>query len=188
MVTINRRNFYLFLIVFKILRFLSFFVFVFFFSFLGVNCLQITDFLVPLAAKVGEDRQLSCQYQLGSNETLYFLRWYKDGNEFFRYMPKETPAQRVYNVSGVRIKVKTISIKKKKIRKVSFFKKVAKNIVKKKKFFSKFLFCLDTFIDFHQCGADKGGGIDEWPVPLRSFGRSAGIRDRRQRSALQCYR
>ncbi|XP_046642780.1 uncharacterized protein LOC124327815 [Daphnia pulicaria] len=72
--------------------------------FTGVNCLQITDFLVPLAAKVGEDRQLSCQYQLGSNETLYFLRWYKDGNEFFRYMPKETPAQRVYNVSGVRIK------------------------------------------------------------------------------------
>ena len=73
---------------------------------LGINCLQITEFSVPIAAKVGEDRQLSCQYQLSSNETLYFLRWYKDGNEFFRYMPKETPAQRVYNVSGVRIKVR----------------------------------------------------------------------------------
>lgn len=117
----------MFLIVFKILRFLSFFVFVFFFSFLGVNCLQITDFLVPLAAKVGEDRQLSCQYQLGSNETLYFLRWYKDGNEFFRYMPKETPAQRVYNVSGVRIKVKTISLEKKeKYEKFHFSKKSPK--------------------------------------------------------------
>lgn len=56
---------------------------------------------MPLAAKVGEDQQLSCRYQLGNTEALYFLRWHKDGNEFFRYMPKETPPQRFYNVSGI---------------------------------------------------------------------------------------
>ena len=86
-------------------KYLSFSLF-----FLGVNSLQITEFSVPIAVKVGENHQLSCQYQLSSNETLYFLRWYKDGNEFFRYMPKETPAQRVYNVSGVRIKVNQTSL------------------------------------------------------------------------------
>lgn len=63
------------------------------------------EFSVPVAVKVGEDHELVCEYQLNSAETLYFLRWYKDGNEFFRYMPKETPAHRTYNVSGVRIKV-----------------------------------------------------------------------------------
>lgn len=67
--------------------------------------MQITEFYVPVAVKVDEDHRLSCHYQLSSTETLYFLRWYKDGNEFFRYMPKETPSQRVYNVSGVNVKV-----------------------------------------------------------------------------------
>ncbi|KAK4027416.1 hypothetical protein OUZ56_016462 [Daphnia magna] len=77
--------------------------------FTGASCLQIMEFAVPEAVKMGEDHQLICQYQLSSAETLYFLRWYKDGNEFFRYMPKETPAHRVYNVSGVRIKTQSSS-------------------------------------------------------------------------------
>lgn len=75
--------------------------------------MQISEFFVPIAAKVGEDQQLSCRYQLGNSETLYFLRWYKDGNEFFRYMPKETPPQRFYNVSGtsgIRVKVNFVFV------------------------------------------------------------------------------
>lgn len=69
----------------------------------AIGALHIERLVVPGAAKQGDDLQLSCYYHLEDGENLYALRWYKDEKEFFRYMPKETPAQRVFNASGVRI-------------------------------------------------------------------------------------
>ena len=72
---------------------------------LFTGALHIESLVVPAAAKLGDDLQLSCHYHLDDTENLYALRWYKDEKEFFRYMPKETPAQRFFNVSGIRINV-----------------------------------------------------------------------------------
>ena len=60
---------------------------------------------MPISSKIGEDHKLICEYKLNSSESLYFLRWYKDGKEFFRYMPKEEPPNRVFDGAGVTVKV-----------------------------------------------------------------------------------
>ena len=70
----------------------------------GVGALHIVRVNVPSTARTGTDHSLHCDYDLNGT-ILYALRWYKDGQEFFRYMPKEAPAKRYFNVTGVHVNV-----------------------------------------------------------------------------------
>lgn len=65
---------------------------------------------MPEVVEKGLDYELGCDYYLNNSETLYALRWYKNDEEFFRYMPKDTPTRRVFNVRGIKINVSPISI------------------------------------------------------------------------------
>ncbi|KOX81021.1 hypothetical protein WN51_05708 [Melipona quadrifasciata] len=47
---------------------------------------------------------LRCEYDLGGEE-LYSVKWYKDGAEFFRFMPSSMPAGRDFSVDGVYVDV-----------------------------------------------------------------------------------
>lgn len=38
-------------------------------------------------------------------ETLYSVKWYKDNEEFYRYVPKSNPPQQSYRVEGIRVDV-----------------------------------------------------------------------------------
>lgn len=38
---------------------------------------------------------------------LYSVRWYFEGEEFYRYVPKESPPARVFPVSGISVDVST---------------------------------------------------------------------------------
>lgn len=38
-------------------------------------------------------------------ETLYSVKWYKDNEEFYRYVPKANPPQQSYRVEGIRVDV-----------------------------------------------------------------------------------
>lgn len=38
-------------------------------------------------------------------ETLYSVKWYKDNEEFYRYVPKANPQQQSYRVEGIRVDV-----------------------------------------------------------------------------------
>lgn len=40
-----------------------------------------------------------------SAETLYSVKWYKDNEEFYRFIPKANPPQQSYKVDGVRVDV-----------------------------------------------------------------------------------
>ena len=52
-------------------------------------------------ARLGEDAPLLCDFQLDSNETLYAVKWYYGGSqEFYRYVPKEVPPQRVFHLGS----------------------------------------------------------------------------------------
>ncbi|XP_037052354.1 uncharacterized protein LOC119085909 [Bradysia coprophila] len=55
---------------------------------------------VPEAVASGDTVIISCHYDL-ENAALYSVRWYFDQEEFYRYVPKESPPSRVFPISGV---------------------------------------------------------------------------------------
>ena len=69
-----------------------------------VEALHIVRVDAPSAVSAGTDHSLHCDYDLNGT-SLYVLRWYKDDQEFFRYMPKEAPAKRNFHVAGVQVNV-----------------------------------------------------------------------------------
>lgn len=38
-------------------------------------------------------------------EAIYSVKWYKDNEEFYRFVPKATPKQHSYKVDGIKIDV-----------------------------------------------------------------------------------
>lgn len=53
---------------------------------------------------IGSSTTLDCVYDLES-EALYSVKWYKDGNEFYRYIPNDQPQTQVYPLPGVHVDV-----------------------------------------------------------------------------------
>lgn len=64
---------------------------------------------VPAAIKLGDSYTLQCRYSLGPGETLYAIRWYRDGAEIVRYIPKDVPPHLVHYkvIKGLEIDVST---------------------------------------------------------------------------------
>lgn len=59
---------------------------------------------VPLYIRNGDDALLMCNYNL-ENDTLYSIKWYRGRREFYRYLPKENPAIKLFPVSGITVEV-----------------------------------------------------------------------------------
>ncbi|XP_046393980.1 uncharacterized protein LOC124161825 [Ischnura elegans] len=59
---------------------------------------------VPEAVRRGGIARLSCNYDLESSP-LYSIKWYKDEEEFYRYVPKEAPPTQVFPLSGINVDV-----------------------------------------------------------------------------------
>lgn len=59
---------------------------------------------LPQYRRPGETAQLQCDYDLG-NDTLYAVKWYKDDEEFYRFVTKERPQATSHRVDGVRVAV-----------------------------------------------------------------------------------
>ena len=72
----------------------------------GLNLQHVS---IPRAKLRGETAVLECHYELGRGE-LYSVKWYKDNEEFYRYMPKSVPPASSFRVEGVRIDVGLIII------------------------------------------------------------------------------
>ena len=47
---------------------------------------------------------LECVYDLGG-DTLYSVKWYKDNEEFYRYVPRSDTIKQSYKLDGVRVEV-----------------------------------------------------------------------------------
>ncbi|RVE46139.1 hypothetical protein evm_009213 [Chilo suppressalis] len=68
-----------------------------------VRSLQLTKLQVPANVPLGERVHLSCSWQLGPRDVLYSVKWYKDGKEFFRYVPKNQSPLRKFALPGIKI-------------------------------------------------------------------------------------
>lgn len=59
---------------------------------------------VPQYRVPGEPAVLQCDYDLG-NDSLYSVKWYKDHEEFYRYVPKSTPPSVSFLTEGILVDV-----------------------------------------------------------------------------------
>ncbi|KAL5284255.1 hypothetical protein ACFFRR_006498 [Megaselia abdita] len=69
---------------------------------LTAYCLKDLKIFVPEAVINGNAATLSCQYDL-EQAALYSVRWYFQGEEFYRFVPKESPPTFEFPVSGIHV-------------------------------------------------------------------------------------
>ncbi|XP_073826503.1 beaten path IIIb [Musca autumnalis] len=62
--------------------------------------LSMTEVRIPKHIMRYEDATLGCKYDL-DGESLYSVKWYKDGFEFYRYVPRDMPPGQVFPLPGV---------------------------------------------------------------------------------------
>jgi hypothetical protein len=70
----------------------------------GVLSLKLVRVSVPQYKVRGDMALLECTYELGGDK-LYSVKWYKDNEEFYRYVPRSDTVQQSYKVEGVRVEV-----------------------------------------------------------------------------------
>lgn len=74
------------------------------------HCLRLVEVRIPNYVVKGSAAQLECLYDL-DGESLYSVKWYKDGNEFYRYVPRDMPPAQTFLLPGVSVDVSTTSIR-----------------------------------------------------------------------------
>lgn len=67
-------------------------------------CLRLKEIRIPNHTVRNTTARFECQYDL-DGEALYSVKWYKDGNEFYRYVPRDEPPVQIFPLQGIRINV-----------------------------------------------------------------------------------
>ncbi|XP_017778521.1 PREDICTED: uncharacterized protein LOC108564108 [Nicrophorus vespilloides] len=84
------------------------------FLFSGIYCSRSLSNLrltVPRAVRVGHSVTLQCDYDL-EEAPLYSVKWYRNSDEFYRYVPKEAPPTRVFPLPGLHVDVSVSNAQK----------------------------------------------------------------------------
>lgn len=70
----------------------------------GIDALRAMQIRVPEAARAGSTVTLACDYDL-EQAALYTIKWYRGDEEFYRFVPKESPPSRVFPMPAVNVDV-----------------------------------------------------------------------------------
>ncbi|XP_045110398.1 uncharacterized protein LOC123504138 isoform X1 [Portunus trituberculatus] len=70
----------------------------------GSKYLTLEGVAVPVYKFRGEDAQLECRYERGT-DPLYSVKWYKDDNEFYRYVFGRSKPKQTFMIPGVTVDV-----------------------------------------------------------------------------------
>ncbi|CAH0702534.1 unnamed protein product [Spodoptera exigua] len=70
----------------------------------AVRSLRLVELRVPTHEPEGGMALLGCQYDL-EGDTLYSVKWYKDGREFYRFVPKNDPPVYYFQAPGVNVEI-----------------------------------------------------------------------------------
>lgn len=65
-----------------------------------ISAMILRELRIPKDVIRGNDVRLECFFKLDPNDELYSVKWYKDGNEIYRYLPKEKPPTTALAFSG----------------------------------------------------------------------------------------
>lgn len=66
------------------------------------QALRLIGLQVPESPTRGSTVELECRYDL-ERDQLYSLKWYKDGVEFLRYVPRDRPRIKVFHIKGLKV-------------------------------------------------------------------------------------
>ncbi|XP_008545385.1 uncharacterized protein LOC103569706 [Microplitis demolitor] len=58
---------------------------------------------IPKEAEIGDYVDLRCNWEIHGNKSLYSVKWYKDGHEFFRYVPNNPQPIQTFPQIGVKL-------------------------------------------------------------------------------------
>ncbi|KAK7871044.1 hypothetical protein R5R35_007247 [Gryllus longicercus] len=77
----------------------------------GGGALRVAELRVPASVQLreGARAELQCRWELPAGAALYSAKWYKDGQEFLRFMPDERPPLLSFPVAGVRLQAGSYS-------------------------------------------------------------------------------
>lgn len=67
-------------------------------------CLKMIEVIVPGYKIRGENALLECRFDL-EKDLLYSVKWYRNNEEFYRFMPRQSPAQHSFSVEGIKVDV-----------------------------------------------------------------------------------
>lgn len=59
---------------------------------------------IPNLIMRNKSATLGCKFEM-EGESLYSVKWYKDGFEFYRYVPRDMPPAQVFPLPGIDIDV-----------------------------------------------------------------------------------
>lgn len=61
---------------------------------------------IPSDSSPGENVELLCDYELG-DDVLYGIKWYRYGEEFYRFILEAKPQASVFKLQGIDVDVST---------------------------------------------------------------------------------
>ncbi|XP_071522476.1 uncharacterized protein [Panulirus ornatus] len=69
------------------------------------GCLRVSGVLVPPVVVSGSTVQLMCNYEHTTDrpDPLYSVKWYRDVNQFYEFIPKRNPPIRVYPLPNINV-------------------------------------------------------------------------------------
>lgn len=66
--------------------------------------LRLTEVRIPNHVIRNNTVRLECHFDM-NGESLYSVKWYKDGYEFYRYVPRDHPPAQIFEQNGVYVNV-----------------------------------------------------------------------------------
>lgn len=66
------------------------------------GCLKILEMVAPTHKLVGDSVLLRCKFDM-EGDTLYSVKWYRNEQEFFRYVPNDRPKLQIFPQEGIRV-------------------------------------------------------------------------------------
>ncbi|XP_014255594.1 uncharacterized protein LOC106670093 [Cimex lectularius] len=69
-----------------------------------VDGLRLVEVRIDKHTVRGNSTVLECRFDL-QGETLYSVKWYKDGHEFYRFVPRDTPSAQLFPLPGVHVRL-----------------------------------------------------------------------------------
>lgn len=66
--------------------------------------IKLLNVVIPPHAIRGNNVKLLCNYDM-EGDKLYSIKWYRNGHEFYRYIPTDNPQTTIFNGNGVTVDV-----------------------------------------------------------------------------------